>query len=68
MKLMQPRKVNQAIEVELIEFKREIEEKFAKSMMNWEYFFPWKPVFKPLEEEIDLADLSENIECNEFSQ
>ncbi len=65
---MQPRKVNQAIEVELIEFKREIEEKFTKSMMNWEYFFPWKPVFKPLEEEIDLADLSENIECNEFSQ
>lgn len=36
-------------------------------MVNREYFFPWKPVFKPLEEEIDLGDMSENIEINELT-
>jgi len=51
----------------LLEFKKEIEQKYSKSMMNWEYFFPWKPVFKTLEEEIDLGDMSENIEINELT-
>ena len=51
----------------MLEFKKEIETKFSKSMVNREYFFPWKPVFKPLEEEIDLGDMSENIEINELT-
>lgn len=64
--LLQPRKVNQAIEVELMEFKREIEEKFSKSLVNREYFFPWKPKVKQ-DDEIEVLDLSENIEIHELT-
>jgi len=56
--------VNQAIEIELIEFKREIEEKFARSSVNREYFFPWKPVVVNevfIDEELDSLEMNENI-------
>ena len=35
-----PRYINEAIELELVLFKREIEEKFAKSLVNRLYTFP----------------------------
>ena len=38
--LRRPRYINEKIELELIEFKKEIEEKFAKSTMNKNFAFP----------------------------
>jgi hypothetical protein len=36
----EPRYVNDKIEIELIEFKKEIEERFAKSKMNQTFVMP----------------------------
>ncbi|PCI27390.1 hypothetical protein COB52_04875 [Candidatus Kaiserbacteria bacterium] len=38
--LSRPRYINDKIEVELLEFKREIEERFAKSDVNAKFVFP----------------------------
>ena len=35
-----PRYINERIELELVEFKKEIEEKFARSRVNQEFKFP----------------------------
>lgn len=40
--LARPRKINEAIEMELIEFMQENEEKFKKSQMNHNFVFPRK--------------------------
>ncbi len=40
--LNRKRYINERIELELIDFKNEIEEKFAKSKINREYKFPLK--------------------------
>jgi len=37
---MKPKVRNEAIELELLIFKREIEEKFGKSLMNKNFNFP----------------------------
>ena len=42
--------MNKAIEKELVNFKQEIEEKFAKSKVNREYYFPWKPIIRDSDE------------------
>lgn len=38
--LNRKRYINERIEIELVDFKQEIEEKFAKSKVNKEYRFP----------------------------
>lgn len=38
--LEKPKYVNKAIELELLDFKKEIEEKFKASKMNQEFVFP----------------------------
>ena len=38
--LRRPRYINEKIELELVEFKKEIEEKFAKSKVNKLFRFP----------------------------
>lgn len=47
--------MNHAIEHELTNFKKEIEEKFAKSKMNWEFYFPWK-LIAPVYEDRSLLE------------
>ena len=42
LKLLEPKHVNKAIEKELVEFKKEVEQKFTKSRMNQTYIFPKK--------------------------
>ena len=48
-RLLRPKYVNEAIELELIIFKREIEEKFAKSKVNREFKYPRLP--NPIDEQ-----------------
>lgn len=55
---MKPLRINKAIEVELVNFKKEIEEKFANSKMNREYFFPKKPLVRESE---DLPHAEQDI-------
>ena len=64
---MRPIRINQAIEVELIEFKKEIESKFATSLMNREFFFPWRPVTRDtiqdgVQEDEEALDVHEDTQ------